>query len=233
MAFAAQQPGRGNEAICELSDENQRLRALIQQRNHEIVRLTSELHAQPSGLLEAAGSRARSQPRYWSAEEHERFLQVGPPVSTAVSLLPCCCAVDLLTLFLLLYQGLNRYGPKAFKSIATFVGTRTATQVNSRLEILSGRVFQSCCSCWSTHGLSAPASPLIVVFDVARRGFLVKNFNQVRTHAQKYFCKLQAKGQHATARSQVSPHLMRMGGGEHAEDRASAERAEFACSQGD
>ena len=71
--------GKGNGALGELSDENQRLRDLIQQRNHEIVRLTTELRSQPIGF-DAASSRERTataQPRYWSPDEHERFLQVG------------------------------------------------------------------------------------------------------------------------------------------------------------
>jgi hypothetical protein len=123
--------GHGNAALGELSDENQRLRDLIQQRNHEIVRLTTELRSQPSGF-DAASSRERTataQPRYWSPDEHERFLQVGQITEPESCLSFWACSDPLGILRTLSPQGLNRYGPKAFKSIATFVGTRTATQV--------------------------------------------------------------------------------------------------------
>ena len=66
----------GMSAQVELSCENRRLTDMIDRRNKEVVRLSSELNALASAESSTSRPAPPVQSRYWTSEEHQRFLQV-------------------------------------------------------------------------------------------------------------------------------------------------------------
>jgi len=106
--------------VAELSQQNQLLRGVVAQQTfqkqdaEEKTGITAP--AAPTATLIATQSRAFTtastrQPRYWTSDEHERFLQ-------AVAI----------------------FGPKAVKEISFYVGTRTTTQVRTHSQKYFKRV---------------------------------------------------------------------------------------------
>mmetsp|Transcript_25105 Transcript_25105/g.48889 ORF Transcript_25105/g.48889 Transcript_25105/m.48889 type:complete len:443 (+) Transcript_25105:221-1549(+) len=95
------------KAIADLSSENAMLKARIQVAVKEVSRLQEEVRQQQGSCKSpmGAGGDMAGQSRYWTAEEHQRF-------------------VDAIGL----------YGPKDVRQIANFVGTRNATQVRTHAQ---------------------------------------------------------------------------------------------------
>jgi len=78
----------------------------IDMLEHELARSKQRIEELASQLAKCSENGTKSaQGRYWSPEEHQRFL-----------------------------EGLNRYGPKDVKSISQHVGTRNATQVRTHAQ---------------------------------------------------------------------------------------------------
>eukprot|EP00283_Hemiselmis_rufescens_P016094 CAMPEP_0173437206 /NCGR_PEP_ID=MMETSP1357-20121228/17901_1 /TAXON_ID=77926 /ORGANISM="Hemiselmis rufescens, Strain PCC563" /LENGTH=380 /DNA_ID=CAMNT_0014402369 /DNA_START=277 /DNA_END=1416 /DNA_ORIENTATION=+ len=93
-------------ALSDLSNENTILKARLQLAVKEVSRLQEEVWThQGSCAANGQGNDMSGQSRYWTAEEHQRF-------------------VDAIGL----------YGPKDVRKIANFVGTRNATQVRTHAQ---------------------------------------------------------------------------------------------------
>ena len=92
--------GAHQDALTDLARENLLLKHQLNAASAEVDRLKGVLQAYDISQEVKAGSNGKGQSRYWTEEEHQRFL-----------------------------DAIQNYGHKDVKAIASVVGTRNATQV--------------------------------------------------------------------------------------------------------
>jgi len=153
----------------QLLRENANLKKELAEAKDELKRL-KEILADKEEHKKMLEQDAEFHTRYWLPEEHQRFL-----------------------------TGLKMYGHKDIKSIARFVGTRNATQVkpcaSPTKHLYLCAVMYSCCALvqQSSYG----ARSLLALgrqHDSSQHWASLFACPQVRTHAQKYFMKLEKNG---------------------------------------
>ncbi|KAK4527802.1 hypothetical protein GAYE_SCF45G5733 [Galdieria yellowstonensis] len=103
--------------IWKLERENQNMRKELEEYRKEIDRLRSLMNQGESSRPppSTSDSASRCQSRYWTPEEHQRFL-----------------------------EAIQIYGHKDVKSIATYVGTRSRTQVRTHAQKYFQRISRNC-----------------------------------------------------------------------------------------
>lgn len=98
-------PGAHEDALTELARENLLLKHQLNLASQEVDRLKHVLEAYDLNQEEGRSSSSKGQSRYWTEEEHQRFL-----------------------------DAIQNYGHKDVKAIASVVGTRSATQVRTHAQ---------------------------------------------------------------------------------------------------
>lgn len=98
-------PGAHQDALTELARENLLLKHQLNLASQEVDRLKHVLEAYDLNQEEGRSSTSKGQSRYWTEEEHQRFL-----------------------------DAIQNYGHKDVKAIASVVGTRNATQVRTHAQ---------------------------------------------------------------------------------------------------
>eukprot|EP00871_Galdieria_phlegrea_P001768 jgi/Galph1/2592/GphlegSOOS_G1249.1 len=97
--------------IWNLERVNQSLRKELESCRREIDGLRAQLNASES--IRQKGDNNRSHSRYWTREEHQRFL-----------------------------EAIQKFGPKDVKAISNYVGTRNPTQVRTHAQKYFQRMFR-------------------------------------------------------------------------------------------
>lgn len=97
----------GLRSLLDLARENLALKQQLKSANHELSRLQDAVqkHQSERHLRKQKQLEQESQSRYWTGEEHLKFL-----------------------------EAIESFGPKDVKAIATFVGSRSATQVRTHAQ---------------------------------------------------------------------------------------------------
>ena len=191
-------------ALVQVASENLELKQRLHEMSTELLSLQTIVHRchlqqeMEHEHQQVEKHKFEWKSRYWNAVEHERFL-----------------------------QAVKMHGHRNFKAIAAYVGSRTPTQVGRPVVSRHHNALPSSSRLFSSS--SAPPRPLLLVsapFQCGigqvrtRRAVDGRTGAQVKTHAQKYFQKInRQKGSKNAGSKQASPASRLCGdGGEDSAD---------------